>query len=414
MNPALGIGIGVGIGIAIGSLVTWLVTRSRAQATTTDLRIAKAKAEEELRAEREKTASLDALQERMKDTFTALAHQALTSNADQLLTRSRDQLESLLKQVRGDWGTHKQELKGLVDPLSKALDSMDRQVRALEQKREGAYGSLDEHLRGLMEAQTRLQMTTRSLDQSMRSPTARGKWGELQLRRVVELAGMQQHVDFVEQLTGDAGRPDMTINLPNHGSLPVDSKAPATAYLDAMALEPGPERTAKLQEHARALKERIRDLAKKEYWNQFDRSPEIVIMFVPFESALSAAFDQDSELLEFGIGRRVLIASPVTLLALLRAAAFGWQQHDVAENAREIAALGKMLHARFMKFYEHVGNTGKGLGKAVETYNQAVGSMERMLLPALRRLEETGVVTDAIEDVGPIEQAPRLPLDVEE
>jgi len=209
------LGIGVAIGLLAGILITWLGMRTRAQSRTAELRIERAKLQEELRSEREKAASMDAMQERMKETFTTLAHQALTSNADQLLTRSRDQLEALLKQVRGDWGTQQEQMKGLVEPLSKSLETMDKQVRELEQKREGAYRTLGEQLRTLGDAQTQLRQSTVRLEQSLKSSTARGRWGELQLRRVVELAGMTNHVDFSEQQAVEGGRPDMIVRLPN-------------------------------------------------------------------------------------------------------------------------------------------------------------------------------------------------------
>ena len=294
----------LGAGLVIGSLLSWLILRIRTQEKTATLCVAAAKLEEELRAEREKAASLDVLQERMKETFDALAHKALTSNSDQLLTRSRDQLESLLKQVRGDWGTQKEQLKGLVDPLSKALVTMDQQVRAMEQKREGAYQTLGEQLRGLGDAQTQLRQSTVRLEQSLKSSTARGRWGELQLRRVVELAGMTKHVDFSEQVSGEQGRPDMIVRLPNEGILPIDAKAPAGAYLDAMNLE-GEQREQKLLEHAKAMRARVQELSRKAYMDQFEKAPEIVVMFIPFESALSAAFEQDPELLEYGIQQHV-------------------------------------------------------------------------------------------------------------
>jgi len=413
MDFGWGIAIGLAFGLCIGIVVTWLMANSRFQARHADLRIAKATAEEELHAERAKAASLDAVQERMKDAFTALAHQALTSNADQLLTRSRDQLEALLKQVRGDWGTHKEELKGLVDPLSKALDSMDQQVRTLEQKREGAYRSLDEQLRSLGDAQVQLRQSTTRLEQSLKSSTARGRWGELQLRRVVELAGMTKHVSYSEQVSIEKGRPDMIVRLPNEGILPIDAKAPAAAYLDAMDLE-GEARTQKLIEHAKALRSRVVELSRKAYMDQFETAPEIVVMFVPYESALSAAFEQDPDLLEYGIQQRILVASPVTLLALLRAAAFGWQQYHIAENARLIAEQGRELYARFLNVIKPLADTGDRLGKAVDAYNQAVGSMESRLMPALRRLKESSAAPEEPPTLEPLEQTPRLPLDVED
>ena len=400
-------------GLVIGAVVSWLILRTQAQSKTATLRIAAARLEEELRAERDKATSLDAVQERMKETFTALAHQALTSNSEQLISRSRDQLAALLQQVRGDWGTHKQELKGLVEPLSKALETMDQQVRALEQKREGAYQSLGEQLRSLGEAQTRLQSTNTTLVQAMRSSTARGKWGELQLRRVVELAGMTKHVDFSEQASVEGGRPDMVVRLPNEGILPIDAKAPATAYLDAMNLE-GEARAAKLIDHAKAMRSRIVELSRKAYMDQFEKAPEIVVMFIPFESALSAAFESDPGLLEYGIEQRILIASPVTLLALLRAAAFGWQQYHIAENARLIADQGRELYTRFLNVIKPVADVGDKLGKAVDAYNKAVGSMETRLMPALRKMKEFAVAPEEPPVLEPLEQNPRLPLDVDE
>ena len=401
------------IGFVIGALIAWLWSRMRSQEQQSALRISRAQLEEELRAERDKAASLDALQERMKETFDALAHKALTSNSDQLLTRSRDQLESLLKQVRGDWGTHKEQLKGLVDPLSKALETMDKQVQVMEQKREGAYQTLGEQLRSLGDAQTQLRQSTVRLEQSLKSSTAGGRWGELQLRRVVELAGMTKHVDFQEQVSGEQGRPDMIVRLPNEGILPIDAKAPASAYLDAMNLE-GEARAQKLGEHAKAMRSRVQELSRKAYMDQFEKAPEIVVMFVPFESALSAAFEQDPGLLEYGIEQRILVASPVTLLALLRSAAFGWQQYHIAEHAQLIADQGRELYARFLNVIRPIADAGDKLGKAVDSYNRAIGSMESRLMPALRKLKDSAAVSEETPTIEPIEQNPRLPLDVED
>jgi len=386
--------------------------RSQSQSRNESLRIANAKLEEELRAEREKAASLDAIQERMRETFAALAHEALTSNSSQLLTHSRDQLEALLNQVRGDWGTQKEELKGLVDPLSKGLDAIDRQVRELEQKREGAYRSLGEQLRSLGDAQTQLRQSAVRLEQSLKSSTTRGRWGELQLRRVVELAGMTNHVDFSEQVRGEQGQPDMIVRLPNEGILPIDAKTPASAYLEAMELD-GDRRAQKLVDHAKAMRARVVELSRKAYMDQFDRAPEVVVMFVPYESALAVAFEQDPGLLEYGIQHRILVASPVTLLALLRAAAFGWQQQHVAENARVIAEQGRELYGRFLNVLKPFSDAGDRLGKAVASYNQAVGSIEARLKPSLQRFQEAIVSSEGAPTLEPIDETPRLPLNPE-
>jgi DNA recombination protein RmuC len=240
----------------------------------------------------------------------------------------------------------------------------------------------------------------------MRSSTARGRWGELQLRRVVELSGMQQHVDFVEQATTDAGRPDMIVRLPNGGELPVDAKAPATAYLQAVESE-GDVQVQRLAEHAKAFRQRIQELSRKQYWAQFPQAPEAVVMFVPMESALAAAFEADPELFEYGVAHRVLIASPVTLVALLRAAAFGWQQSRVAENAREIARQGGELYERLLNVLRPVVGLGSQLARTVEHYNKSIASLESRLLPAARRFRDLTAANEELPDLPPVDREPR-------
>ena len=380
------------IGIAVGLVLGWVIFRLRAGQRTADLRVANAQLEQELNAEREKLQWTEIAEQKLREAFTALASQSLSTNSEQFLTNAQ------------------KELKTLVDPLSLKLDTMDQQVRALETKREGAYGKLGEQLRALGDAQSQLQRTTISLEQALKSPTARGRWGELQLRRVVELAGMVHHVDFDEQPTTDEGRPDMIIRLPGGGVLPVDAKASATAYLDAMQAE-GDQRSTKLGEHVRAMRSRIQDLSRKQYWSQFDRAPELVVMFVPFESALSAAFEKDPELLEYGIRLNILVASPVTLLALLRAVAFGWQQQQITENAQAIAAEGRQLHDRVVTFLSHLTTHGRTLGKSVESYNSAIASLRSRLMPSLHRFKDLNAATTELPDPEPIERTPQLPLD---
>lgn len=354
------------------------------------LRIRAAQLESEHRADRDKVQWVEVADQKLREAFTALASQSLSTNSQQFLTHAQ------------------KELKNLVQPLTEKLGTMDQQVQALESKREGAYGKLGEQLRSLGEAQLQLQRTTVSLEQALKSSTARGRWGELQLRRVVELAGMVSHVDFEEQQVTDEGRPDMIIRLPNGGVLPVDAKASATAYLDAVQAE-GDRRTAKLGDHVRALRSRIQDLSRKQYWAQFERTPDLVVMFVPFESALSAAFDRDPELLEYGIKQHILVASPVTLLALLRAVAFGWQQQQIAENARQIASEGRELYARVLKVLKPFRDAGTHLGRAVDAYDQAVGSLEHRLFPALHRMKDLTASSDELPETTEIRKTPRLP-----
>lgn len=370
------------------------------------LKVQIARLEEERKANKEKLQWVKGAQQQLRETFEALASQALASNADQFLKRARDQLTSLLTQVRGDWGTHKEELKNLVQPLEKTLEAMDKQVRELEQKREGAYQSLEKHLGQLGQAQTQLRDTTVTLAQALKSSTVRGRWGELQLRRVMELAGMTSHVDFDEQVTTDEGRPDVIVHLPNQGILPVDAKTPMTAYLAAIEADETEQR-AKLVAHAQAMRDRIQELGRKQYWDQFERAPEMVIMFVPSEACLSAAFEQDPALLEFGMGKHVLVTTPLTLLALLRAVAYGWQQQQITENVREIARQGQELYDRVVKFLDLFQKTGKGLEQAVEAYDSAVGSLELRLLPSARRFKELNASTKDLPEPSPVNRRTR-------
>ncbi len=387
--------ITLAIGLAVGLVLGWAIFRLREGGRTADLRVTNAQLKQELRTEREKVQWTEIAEQKLREAFTALASQSLSSNSQQFLTNAQ------------------KELKTLVDPLSQKLDTMDQQVRALETKREGAYGKLGEQLRTLGEAQSQLQRTTVSLEQALKSPTARGRWGELQLRRVVELAGMVSHVDFDEQPTTDEGRPDLVVRLPGGGVLPVDAKASATAYLDAMQSE-GDRRSTKLSEHVRAMRSRIQDLSRKQYWSQFERAPELVVMFVPFESALSAAFEKDPDLLEYGIRQHILVASPVTLLALLRAVAFGWQQQRITENARQIASEGRELYARILNVIKPFRDAGTHLGRAVEAYDQAVGSLEHRLFPALHRMRDLTASSDELPETSEIRKTPRLPEAPEE
>lgn len=366
----------------------------------------------ELQVEREKSKWVDDAERRLNESFRAAAGDVLLANSEQLMNRSREQLVGVLEQARSDWGTQKEQIHRLVDPLSKGLEAIDTQVRALEQRREGAYRSLERMLTDLGAAQTALRTETVELRQAMKSSSARGRWGELQLRRVVELAGMANHVDFEEQTATDEGRPDMLIRLPNQGVLPVDAKAPMTAFLAASEAGSGEDTKRKLAAHAKAVRQRIQELTRKAYWEQFDRSASMLIMFIPSEAALAAAFEQDPELLEYAAKQKILVASPVTLLALLRTAAFGWQQVQIADNAQEIAAQGKELYGRLLTFLGHFRKAGDGLGKAMKAYNDAVGSMERMLLPAARRFKDLSAAGELLPPIEPVDPVARqLPLE---
>jgi DNA recombination protein RmuC len=303
----------------------------------------------------------------------------------------------------------RRDLLGIVQPVKENLDSLDSHIRELEKARQGAYQSLIQQIVELQQTHGKLQESTITLTQALKSPTVRGRWGEIQLRRVVEMAGMLNHVSFDEQAATDSGRPDMITYLPNGGILPIDSKVPLGAYLSAMESTEEEKRKLHLAEHAKALRSRVRDLAQRQYWEQFPSSPDFVVMFVPNEACLGSAFESDPALLEQAIDRKVMICSPVTLIALLRAVAYGWQQKDLTENAVSIAKEGRDLYARLELFIRKFSEAGQALGKAVERYNAAVGSLEKRLMPAARRFQELGVSSEALEEPAHIDGLPSLP-----
>jgi DNA recombination protein RmuC len=347
-------------------------------------------------------------QAQMKDAFSSLSSAVLKNNSEQYLNSAKEIFEGLLTRVRGDWGTHKVELQKMVEPLEKTLSTLDQYTKDLETKREGAYSGLQEQLRQLADAHGKLQTSTDTLVQALRSPGVRGKWGEEQLRRIVELVGMINFVDFAEQVSTEEGRPDMIVHLPNKGILPVDAKTPMTAYLDAMNAPDELTRRAKMIEHAGVMRQRIRDLGAKSYWKQFEHTPEVVIMFIPNDGCIGAAFEQSPDLFEYAVQNNVIITSPFTLYALLKAISFGWQQHQVAENSKFIAEQSKLLYDRLNTFLNHFGNIGSGLAKAVNSFNASIGSFNSRLLPVAQKLSELGASTKELEKPEALDVHPKI------
>lgn len=359
-------------------------------------------------ADQEKLRWVERAEQVLRESFAALAAEALKGNAEALLRHAGDQLRGVLAEARGDWQAERERVGKLVEPLGKALDMLDQEIRAVEQRREGAYQGLQEQLRQLAQAHTELQTATLSLNQALKSTATRGRWGEYQLRRIVEMAGLVEHVDFSEQVAVEAGRPDLVVHLPNGGSIPVDAKAPMQAYLEGV--EAGePMRTARLDAHVRALKQHVQQLSGKRYWEQLGGAADLTVMFVPNEAALGAAFERDPGLLEFAIQERVLLTSPITLLGLLKAVAYGWQQHQIAESARAIADQGRQVHERLRSFVQHFTELGKRLDSAAKYYNEASGVLERRVLPAARRLGEMGTARDVLPEPPVVERALQVP-----
>ncbi len=396
--------IGLLLGFLIGWLLCWIFLQSRAE----KLRIELTRLQDVTLLEQSKSEWLNSAMGQMQTSFDALASKSLQNNADEFLKRASERVDSVVGQVRSDWSTQKAEFAGVVTPLKENLTALDTYVRELEQKREGAYQGVQEQLRQLAQTQTTLQTTTTTLAQALRAPNVRGRWGEFQLRRVVELAGMVKHVHFSEQFSIKGGRPDLISYLPNDGILPIDAKTPLTAYLEATEATDENIRRSKLNEHVRAIRTHVADLSKKQYWEQFPNAPDFIVMFVPNEACLSVAYEHDPELLDHALGQKVLIVTPVTLLALLRTVAYGWQQHQMTQNAQQIAEQGKELHKRITKFVDHFIELRTALERSVNAFNKTVGSFDARVVPTIRRLEELSVATNTIVPPGPIGAQTRL------
>ncbi|WP_156896603.1 DNA recombination protein RmuC [Desulfovirgula thermocuniculi] len=333
---------------------------------------------------------------RLADTFKALSADALHANSQALVQMARQALESVVLEARGDLQQQRQAIDALIRPLKEELARYEAQVRAMESARREAYGSLMRQLEELQRTQQLLQKETGNLVTALKMPQVRGRWGEITLRRAVEVAGLSPYCDFAEQVPveGEGGRlrPDLVVKLPGDRTVVVDAKVPLKAYLEAMESGDEGARQAALARHARAVREHMQALASKAYWSQFDRSPDFVVLFLPGESFFAAALEQDRHLIEDGLACRVLLATPTTLIALLRAVALSWQQHALTENARLIAQAGAELYERLCRFSEHLGRIKDGLQKAVSAYNSAVGSWEGRVAPGARRLKELGAV----------------------
>jgi DNA recombination protein RmuC len=427
-------------GAAVGAGLAWLLARAhfrslaRAERSALEARVIAAEGrEDELRKQfgqaeitvSELRASLDgqrvaraqaearlADRERLSDTFKALSSDALRASNVEFLQLAREALGAIVTEARGDLVERQGAIGALVRPLEDALGRYETAVREMERAREQAYGNLHQQLQSLAQSSADLSRETSSLVTALRVPQVRGRWGEITLQRVVELAGMSEHCDYAEQVSAEseAGRrrPDMIVRLPGGRQIVVDAKVPLTAYLDA--LEQGGEagRRAALERHAVQLRTHMNQLAAKAYWDQFPMAPELVVMFIPGESFFAAAVDADRSLIEDGMARRVMLATPTTLIALLLAVASGWRQEAIAANATRISELGKLLYDRLRVFVGHLEEVGKAMGAATGSYNKAIASMESRVLPAARRFRDLGAATgDDIPELTPLGEAAR-------
>jgi DNA recombination protein RmuC len=402
--------------LVLGGVIGWLVARARATESAAALRADHARLTAELahreRIVPEKIAMLDTMQQQLRDSFEALASAALTTSTEQFLTLADQKIGNVHRTAAAELGARQQALDAMVAPIRETLAQVASTLAETDRHRVTDAASLRTLLTAVGQTQQQLQQETQTLVRALRAPGVRGRWGEVQLRKVVELAGMLEHCDFDQQPTavGDAGRvrPDLVVNLPGQHTIVVDAKVPLEAFLDAqMATDEG-VRSGKLADHLRQVKDHVAKLGAKGYWDQFPSSPDFVVLFLPAEAIFMAALEQDAHLIDVGVKQRVLIASPLTLIAMLRTAAAGWRQERLTINAEEISRLGRELYDRARTFTERLEAVGTRLESTVRAYNEAVGTYDGRVMASMRKFMEMGAATgDAIETLTPVETTTR-------
>jgi DNA recombination protein RmuC len=403
------------VGVALGALAALLWRARREQALKIEMELLRARLKTEETASAEREQALSRAREQLQGVFGELARDSLQSNSEVFLQLARERLARQQLDASQALKERETAIESLVQPIREALAKTEAQIQTIERDRIDAFATIKTQMEGLASGQNLLSRETRNLVTALRRPGVRGQWGEITLRRLVELSGMTAHVDFTEQLhqitdSGAAVRPDMVVHMPEQRDIVVDVKTPLEAYLAAVEAQNDEERGSQLRRHAQIVGARVRELSSKQYWSQFERSPDFVVLFLPGDQFLSAALQENPGLIDDSLRQNVMLATPTSLVALLKTVAYGWKQTILADNAAEIRRLGEDLYKRLAVFGEHLGKLGKSLGSSVDSFNKAVGSLEQQILPAARRFEELGLrVNREIEPIEPVSSLTRIP-----